>query len=272
MRGANSFIAAASCERRRQGPRFEKKKPQAQPPPLVTTPHTQKKQPPVLRADTLPAIFAGKVTPENSACYAYGRSFNPTTRALGRQLAAMEGTEAAYATASGMAAISSTLLSLCDAGHVIVSSHSVYGGTFALMKDFLPAKCGIKTVFVDLSDARAVEAAMEEHKPKVLYAETLANPTLAVADLPTLSAIAKKHGATFVVDNTFAPMAVTPVREKFFICFFRGRKKKNKSAAFFPSTPTHPPTPTHTHTTATTRKPKNANSRPASAPTSSSTP
>ena len=166
----------------------------------------------VLRADTLPAIFAGKLTPENSACYAYGRSFNPTTRALGRQLAAMEGTEAAYATASGMAAISSTLLSLCDAGHVIVSSHSVYGGTFALMKDFLPAKCGIKTVFVDLSDARAVEAAMEEHKPKVLYAETLANPTLAVADLPTLSAIAKKHGATFVVDNTFAPMAVTPAR------------------------------------------------------------
>ena len=158
----------------------------------------------------------------------------------------MEGTEAAYATASGMAAISSTLLSLCDAGHVIVSSHSVYGGTFALMKDFLPAKCGIKTVFVDLSDARAVEAAMEEHKPKVLYAETLANPTLAVADLPTLSAIAKKHGATFVVDNTFAPMAVTPVREKFFICFFRGRKKKKQIRSFFPLHP-HPPTHTHPH-------------------------
>lgn len=174
----------------------------------------------VLRADTLPAIFAGKVTPENSACYAYGRSFNPTTRALGRQLAAMEGTEAAYATASGMAAISATLLSCCDAGDVIVSSHSVYGGTFALMKDFLPAKCGIKTVFVDLNDAAAVEAAVAKFKPKVLYAETLANPTLAVADLPMLSGIAKKYGATFVVDNTFAPMAVTPVSVEFLFCFF----------------------------------------------------
>lgn len=166
----------------------------------------------VLRADTLPAIFAGKVTPDNSACYAYGRSFNPTTRALGRQLAAMEGTEAAYATASGMAAISATLLSLCNAGDVVVSSRSVYGGTFALMKDFLPAKCGIKTVFVDLGDATAVEAAVVEFKPKVLYAETLANPTLAVADLPALAGIARRHGATFVVDNTFAPMAVTPAR------------------------------------------------------------
>lgn len=124
----------------------------------------------------------------------------------------MEGTEAAYATASGMAAISATLLSLCDAGDVVVSSRSVYGGTFALMKDFLPVKCGIRTVFVDFGDAAAVEAAVVEFKPKVLYAETLANPTLAVADLPALAAIAKRHGATFVVDNTFAPMAVTPVR------------------------------------------------------------
>ena len=189
---------------------------------------------PVLRADTLPAIFAGKVTPENSACYAYGRSFNPTTRALGRQLAAMEGTEAAYATASGMAAISATLLALCDAGDLIVSSRSVYGGTFALMKDFLPRKCNIKTMFVDFNDAAAVEAAVEKFKPKVLYAETLANPTLAVADLPMLSLIAKRHGATFVVDNTFAPMAVTPVRRLdfdifffFFFCFFRcGRREK----------------------------------------------
>lgn len=124
----------------------------------------------------------------------------------------MEGTEAAYATASGMAAISATLLSLCNAGDVIVSSHSVYGGTFALMKDFLPAKCNIRTVFVDLGDAAAVEAAVARHRPKVLYAETLANPTLAVADLPSLSAVAKRHGATFVVDNTFTPMAVTPAR------------------------------------------------------------
>mgnify|MGYP002631992246 FL=1 len=153
----------------------------------------------------------------------------------------MEGTEAAYATASGMAAISSTLLSICDAGDVIVSSHSVYGGTFALMKDFLPAKCGIRTVFVDLGDAAAVEAAVAEHKPKVLYAETLANPTLAVADLPTLSGIAKKYGATFVVDNTFAPMAVTPVREESRVFFFPRSILIKNSLFFFPPPPTiHP--------------------------------
>ena len=208
----NSFIACSfflrTTRTRTRTSFFEKKKKKTQP--LLSL--SQKKKKPVLRADTLPAIFAGKVTPDNAGCYAYGRSFNPTTRALGRQLAAMEGTEAAYATASGMSAISAALLSLCDAGDAIVSSHSVYGGTFALMKDFLPAKCGIKTHFVDLSDPVAVEAAVAEFKPKVLYAETVSNPTLAVADLPTLAGIAKKHGATFVVDNTFAPMAVTPVR------------------------------------------------------------
>ena len=209
----NSFIACSfflrTTRTRTRTSFFEKKKKKTQP--LLSLSRKKKKKP-VLRADTLPAIFAGKVTPDNAGCYAYGRSFNPTTRALGRQLAAMEGTEAAYATASGMSAISAALLSLCDAGDAIVSSHSVYGGTFALMKDFLPAKCGIKTHFVDLSDPVAVEAAVAEFKPKVLYAETVSNPTLAVADLPTLAGIAKKHGATFVVDNTFAPMAVTPVR------------------------------------------------------------
>ena len=94
------------------------------------------------------------------ACYLYGRSFNPTVRYLGRQLAALEGTEAGYACSSGMAAISATLLQLCCSGDHIVASNAVYGGTFALLKSFFPAKCGIRTTFVDIADLAAVAAAV----------------------------------------------------------------------------------------------------------------
>ena len=94
------------------------------------------------------------------ACYLYGRSFNPTVRYLGRQLAALEGTEAGYACSSGMAAISATLLQLCSSGDHIVASNTVYGGTFALLKSFFPAKCGIRTTFVDIADLELVTAAV----------------------------------------------------------------------------------------------------------------
>nr|BAU71133.1 methionine-gamma-lyase [Parachlorella kessleri] len=122
-------------------------------------------------------------------CYLYGRSFNPTVRHLGRQLAALEGAEAAYCCSSGMAAISSTLLALCNSGDHIVASNAVYGGTFALLKDFLPRKCGISTSFVPIADLEAVRAAITP-ATKVIYAETLSNPTLVVADLPALAEIA----------------------------------------------------------------------------------
>jgi methionine-gamma-lyase len=133
--------------------------------------------------------------------------------ALGRQLAAMEGTAAAYATASGMSAIVVALLRLCDAGDTIIASAAVYGGTYALLADFFPKKCGIRTVFVDAADVEAVKDALAANPgAKVVYAETLSNPTLAVCDLPAVAAVAHAAGATFVVDNTFAPLAVTPAR------------------------------------------------------------
>ena len=168
---------------------------------------------PVLRSDTLAGIFSGQVTPANSGCFAYARNFNPTTMALGRQLAAMEGTEAAYATASGMSAIVAALLALCGTGDTVIASAAIYGGTYALLADFFPLKCGISTVWVDATDAAAVAAAFRAHPAaKALYCETLSNPTLAVPDLPALAAIAHAAGAAFVVDNTFAPLAVTPAR------------------------------------------------------------
>eukprot|EP00887_Chlorella_sp_A99_P007420 scaffold2.g7420.t1 len=162
----------------------------------------------VLEADTLPDIFAGAKGPEGG-CYLYGRSFNPTVRYLGRQLAAIEGTEAAYCTASGMGAISSALLALCASGDHIVASNTVYGGTHALLNHFLPNKCGITTTFVNITDLAAVEVALTR-RTRVVYTESVSNPTLAVADLPALARLARGAGTRLVVDNTFAPVVLSP--------------------------------------------------------------
>jgi methionine-gamma-lyase len=132
-------------------------------------------------------------------------------RYLGRQLAALEGGEAAYCCASGMSAIAATLLALCSSGDHIVCSNAVYGGTFALMKDFLPSKCNIKTTFVPISDLSAVAAAVTD-RTKLIYTETLSNPTLVVADIPGLAAIACTKGLKLVVDNTFTPLILSPLR------------------------------------------------------------
>jgi methionine-gamma-lyase len=164
----------------------------------------------VMKASTLPAIFHGQQGPEGG-CYLYGRHFNPTVYVLGRQLAALEGTEAAYCTASGMSAISATLLQLCNHGDHIVASKTVYGGTFALLKEFLPAKAGIEVTFVDAFDLAAVEAAITD-RTRVVFVETMSNPTLRVADIPRLADIAHAGGARLVVDNTFCPLVVSPIR------------------------------------------------------------
>lgn len=163
----------------------------------------------VMRASTLPAIFQGQQGPAGG-CYLYGRHFNPTVDALARQIAALEGAEAAYCTASGMSAIAAALLQLCDHGDRIVSSDAVYGGTFALLKEFLPAKSGLDVRFVDTSDPGAVEAAVDE-RTRVLYVETMSNPTLRMPDIQALAGVAHARGARLVVDNTFCPLIVSPI-------------------------------------------------------------
>lgn len=151
-------------------------------------------------------------TPTPTAgCYLYARSFSPTVRQLGITLAALEGTESAYACASGMAAISSALLALCSAGDHIVASSAVYGGTYALLKTFLPPKNNIATTFVDINDLDAVRSAVTP-KTRVIYTESISNPTLVVADLEKLAAIAHDAGAQLVVDNTFAPCIINPAK------------------------------------------------------------
>lgn len=165
----------------------------------------------VMHSDTMPEIFGGKKGPDQGGCYLYGRHFNPTVYTLGKQLAALEGTEAAYCTASGMSAISATLMQLCDAGDHIVSSNAVYGGSYALMHDLLPPKTGITTSLVDITDLAAVEAAITP-RTRVIFTESMANPTLRIADIPELGAIARRHGIKLVVDNTFSPLILSPIK------------------------------------------------------------
>jgi len=163
----------------------------------------------VMEPGTMPALFQG-LKGHDAGCYLYGRHFNPTVYHLGLQLAAIEGTEAAYCTASGMGAISATVLALCNAGDHIVASNAIYGGTYALMHDFLPLKSGIMTTFVDITDLDAVRSAITD-RTRAIYTESLSNPTLRVARIPELAAIAHEAGVPLVVDNTFSPLILSPV-------------------------------------------------------------
>ena len=165
----------------------------------------------VMHADTLPEIFSGLKGPEEGGCYLYGRHFNPTVYVLGKQIAALEGAEIGYCTASGMGAISSTIMQLCNKDDHIVASNTVYGGTFALLNDYLTAKAGIQTTFVDTNDLERLAEAFTP-RTKLLYVESIANPTLRVADIPRLADLAHAHGAKLVVDNTFSPMILSPLQ------------------------------------------------------------
>jgi methionine-gamma-lyase len=133
---------------------------------------------------------------------------NPSTGYLAEAVSNMEFTEAGQVSSSGMGAISSTILQICSAGDHIVSSRTIYGGTYAFMKNFLP-KLQINTSFIDITNINEVEKAITD-KTKILYCETMSNPLLEVADVRALSKLAKKHGLKLVVDNTFTPLIFSP--------------------------------------------------------------
>lgn len=159
-----------------------------------------------LSAKTMFDTFEGNM----EGCYLYSRHSSPSNLYLDKALAAMEGTETANVSASGMGAITPTLLQLCGAGDHIVSSRTIYGGTYAFLKNFI-SRFGVQTTFVDITKLELIEAAITP-QTKVLYCETVSNPLLEVADIARLSKIAKKHNLTFVVDNTFSPLSVSPAR------------------------------------------------------------
>jgi methionine-gamma-lyase len=164
----------------------------------------------VLDPKTMPAIFEGLRGPDKGGCFLYSRHFNPTVDVLARYLASLENTEAAVCTASGMAAISCTLLQICKSGDHIVASNTVYGGTHALLSELLP-QMNIHTTFVDPTETEAFEAAITP-ETRVLYTEVFGNPTLKIADIPRLAELARDRNLTLVVDNTFAPAVVTPAQ------------------------------------------------------------
>jgi methionine-gamma-lyase len=157
-----------------------------------------------LSAKTMFDTFEGNA----DGCYLYSRHSSPSNLYLGQALAEMEGTETANVTASGMGAITPVLLQLCGAGDHIVSSRTIYGGTYAFLKNFTP-RLNIETSFVDITKLDVVEAAINKNT-KVLYCESVSNPLLEVADIKGLAALAKKHNIKLVVDNTFSPLSITP--------------------------------------------------------------
>lgn len=159
-----------------------------------------------MSAKTMLDTFEGNT----DGCYLYSRHSTPSNLYLGEALAAMEGTEAANVASSGMGAITPTILQICGHGDHVVSSRTIYGGTYAFLKNFTP-RMGIETTFVDITKLRAVEAAITS-TTKIIYCESVSNPLLEVADIKALSVLAKKYNLKLIVDNTFSPLSISPAQ------------------------------------------------------------
>ena len=132
----------------------------------------------------------------------YTRITNPTTSSFEERIAALEGGVGALATASGMAALTYTILGLAHAGDHVVAASTIYGGTFNLLKETLP-RYGITTTFVDIDNLEEVEAAIKDNTKLVLI-ETLGNPVINIPDIEKIAEIAHKLQIPLVADNTFA--------------------------------------------------------------------
>ena len=152
---------------------------------------------------TADAAELGAVTNRQVPGYSYGRLDNPTVAAFAGAVAELEGAEAGFAFATGMGAIHAALGTLLSAGDRIVATQASYGTTRAQLVNVL-ARHGVTVAFVDVTDLGAVEAALAAAPTRVLYAETISNPTIVVADHAALAELAHRYGATYVVDNTFA--------------------------------------------------------------------
>jgi len=140
----------------------------------------------------------------------YTRIMNPTTDVLEKRMAELDGGIGALAVASGQAAATLALLNLARAGDEIVSADNLYGGTFSLFQHTFP-RLGVTVRFTPSNDLAAIEKAIGP-KTKALYAESIGNPKLDVADLAALSALAHKNGIPLVIDNTVSPYLLRPIQ------------------------------------------------------------
>ena len=157
-----------------------------------------------LSAKSMSDTFEGNI----DGCYLYSRNSSPSNLYLEEALAAMENTESANVFSSGMAAITSSIMQICQANDHIISSRTIYGGTYAFLKNFAP-KFNINTSFVDTSKPQEIIKAITK-KTKIIYCEVVSNPLLEISDIKEISKIAKKYNLKLLVDNTFSPLSVTP--------------------------------------------------------------
>jgi cystathionine beta-lyase/cystathionine gamma-synthase len=144
-----------------------------------------------------------EVVSDARAGFSYSRLSNPTARALGDAFAEISGAEAGTTLASGMGAVHASLGSRLSAGDRVVGPLAAYGSSRKLLTDTF-TRFGVRVDLVDMTDNAAVAAAISEAPTQVVYAETIANPTTVVADHATVARLAHQHGATYIVDNTFA--------------------------------------------------------------------
>jgi O-acetylhomoserine (thiol)-lyase len=155
------------------------------------------------------AAHAGRLFALEEFGNIYTRIMNPTTGVFEDRIAALEGGVGAVGLASGQAAETLAILNIARAGDDIVSSASLYGGTYNLFAHTFP-KLGIATRFVDGTDPAAYAAAIGE-RTKAVYLETIGNPRLDVPDLPAIAEVAHARGIPVIVDNTFAPLLAKPI-------------------------------------------------------------
>lgn len=148
------------------------------------------------------AAELGDILSDRRSGYAYSRIDNPTSSALAAALAELEGAAAGFAFATGMAAIHAALVSILSVGDHIVATRAVYGSTHHLLERVL-ARFGMETTFVDVTDPELLEAAWTD-RTRLLYLETISNPTIVVPDLADLIERAHRRGVAVIVDNTFA--------------------------------------------------------------------
>lgn len=159
-----------------------------------------------LSTEKMEEIFEQEV----EGCFLYSRHWSPINKYLSDALARLEDTDSAQVFSSGMGAINCATMQICSAGDEVISSHTIYGGTYALFKNFLN-RFNINVKFVDITNLESVKAAITD-KTKMIYCETVSNPLLEIANIPELAKISKSCGAKLVVDNTFSPMIISPKR------------------------------------------------------------
>ncbi|MFF7775758.1 trans-sulfuration enzyme family protein [Streptomyces tanashiensis] len=161
----------------------------------------------VFAFDSADALAEGFTSPD---AFLYARLGNPTVRTLEDAVARLEGGTAGLSFASGMGAINAVLLGLLGSGGHVIAQTCLYGGTYAVLSD-LAARWGVDVTYVSGTDPEEVRAALRP-ETRLLYLETIANPTTRVADLPGLAAVAAEAGVPVAVDNTFAsPLLCRPL-------------------------------------------------------------